>query len=174
MNYLVMGPWFHSQINRQGRALGPFVGPPTPPQWRRDVLLPFFNQYLKAGAPRADTPPVWVYDTGADHWDRFSTWPTSCEQGCTSVSKPLYLDAGGKLSFSPRTREKAERSDEYVSDPAKPVPYRPRPILEKDGSGWRTWLLDDQRFVDGRPDVLTFVSDPLSAPMKLSGGPSST
>ena len=170
MNYLVMGPWFHSQINRQGRAIGPFVwGSDTTEQWRRDVLLPFFNQYLKPGSTKADTPPVWIYDTGADRWDSFQKWPLSCEEGCTHTSKALYLTADGKLSFNaPETG--AKQYDEYVSDPAKPVPYRPRPVTDE-GGGWRTWLLTDQRFVDGRPDVLTYESAPLTAPMKLAGEP---
>ncbi|HTZ49757.1 MAG TPA: CocE/NonD family hydrolase [Verrucomicrobiae bacterium] len=175
MNFLVMGPWFHSQVNRQGRALGPFVwATDTSNQWRHDVMLPFFNQYLKPDSPKADTPSVWIYDTGADHWDRLNTFPTSCEQGCSFSTKPLYFAPGGKLSFSaPERQEEAARYSysEFVSDPAKPVPYRPRPILERDSTGWRTWLVTDQRFVDGRPDVLTFVSDPLPEPMKLSGEP---
>jgi putative CocE/NonD family hydrolase len=173
LNFLVMGPWFHSQINRQGRGLGPFIwATDTANQWRRDVMVPFVNQYLKTGAPKVNMPRVWVYDTGADRWDRLDTFPTSCESGCSVASKPLYFGSGGKLSFSPpANHEKAERYTEFVSDPAKPVPYRPRPILENDETGWRTWLLTDQRFVDGRPDVLTFVSDTLSAPMKLSGEP---
>jgi uncharacterized protein len=173
MNFLTMGPWFHSQINRQGRGLGPFLwANDTANQWRREVMVPFFNQYLKPGAPKADTPPVWVYDTGADRWDRFETYPTSCEKGCSVTSKPIYFGAGGKLSFSaPGGGAKEERYTEFVSDPGKPVPYRPRPILEKDGTGWRTWLVMDQRFVDGRPDVVTFVSEPLPAAMKLSGEP---
>ncbi|MGC9223464.1 MAG: CocE/NonD family hydrolase [Terracidiphilus sp.] len=170
MNYLVIGPWFHSQINRQGRAIGPFVwATDTAEQWRRDVLLPFFNQYLKPGSPRADTPPVWIYDTGADHWDALRKWPLSCEKGCADASKPLYLEAGGELSFSaPATG--APAYDEYVSDPAKPVPYRPRPVVGE-GGAWRTWLLTDQRFVDGRPDVLSYETAPLAAPMKLAGEP---
>jgi putative CocE/NonD family hydrolase len=173
LNFLVMGPWFHSQINRQGRGLGPFVwGADTANQWRREVMVPFVNQHLRTGAPKVDTPPVWVYDTGADHWDRLNTFPTSCESGCSVLSKPLYFGSSGKLSFnSPGEKEKSEQYTEFVSDPAKPVPYRPRPILDKDNNGWRTWLVMDQRFVDGRPDVLTFVGDPLSAPMKLSGEP---
>ena len=173
MNFLVMGPWFHSQINRQGRGLGPFVwATDTANQWRREVMVPFFNQYLKPDAPKADTPPVWVYDTGADQWDRLTTFPTSCEQGCSVPSKRLYLAHGGNLSFTaPDHVDNAARYSEFVSDPAKPVPYRPRPILERDNTGWRTWLVTDQRFVDGRPDVLTFVSEPLSAPIKLSGEP---
>jgi uncharacterized protein len=171
MNYLVIGPWFHSEINRQGRAIGPLVwATDTAEQWRRDVLLPFFNQYLKPGSPKADTPPVWIYDAGADRWDTYQKWPLSCPTGCTHTSKPLYLEANGKLSFHPPEAGTA-RYDQYVSDPAKPVPYRPRPVLANDGGAWRTWLLDDQRFVDGRPDVLTWETAPLTAPMKLAGEP---
>ncbi|MDE1163096.1 MAG: CocE/NonD family hydrolase [Acidobacteriaceae bacterium] len=172
-NYLVMGPWFHSQVNRPGRSLGPMTwSADTTEQWRRDVLLPFFNQHLKADAPKAKTPPVWIYDTGADHWDSLQTFPVSCEQGCGTPTKKLYLGANGKLGFeAPAGEGRGEKFTEYVSDPAKPVPYRPRPVLEKDGMAWRTWLVTDQRFVDGRPDVLTFVSEPLKTPMKLSGEP---
>ena len=173
MNYLVMGPWFHSQINRQGRGLGPFVwATDTAEQWRRDVLLPFFNQYLKDGAPKADTPPVWVYNTGEDHWDRLSAWPTSCEKGCAVPTKPMYLAAGGGISWDAPAKEgKGEKFDEYVSDPAKPVPYRPRPVDAADGTGWRTWLVTDQRFVDGRPDVLTYETEPLKEDLKVAGEP---
>jgi uncharacterized protein len=171
MNYLVMGPWFHSQINREGRALGPLTwATDTTAQWRRDVLLPFFNQYLK-GAPAPSTPPVFIYDTGADHWDKPKVFPASCEQGCPVPSKPLYLTAAGGLSFVQPTEMSTTKFDEYVSDPAKPVPYRPRPVDDADEMGWRTWLVTDQRFVDGRPDVLTYETEPLKEPMKLSGEP---
>ncbi len=173
MNFLVDGSLVSLPDQSAGTRIGPVHlgdGHSTPMAPRRDGAV--LNQYLKTGAPKANTPAVWVYDTGADHWDRLSIFPTSCESGCSVASKPLYLGPSGKLTFSgPAKEEKAERYTEFVSDPAKPVPYRPRPILDKDGSGWRTWLLTDQRFVDGRPDVLTFVSDPLSAPMKLSGEP---
>ncbi len=173
MNTLVMGPWFHSQVNREGRALGSLMwASDTTLQWRRDVLLPFFNQYLKDGAPKADTPGAFIYDTGADHWDKPAVFPASCEQGCPVPSRPLYLAAGGKLSFDkPGAEGKGERFDEYVSDPMKPVPYRPRPVDAADSVGWRTWLVTDQRFVDGRPDVLTYETEPLKEPMKLSGEP---
>ncbi len=175
MNMLVMGPWFHSQVNREGRALGTLTwASDTTAQWRRDVLLPFFNQYLKPGSPQAETPAVLIYDTGADHWDRPKVYPASCEQGCPTPSRPLYLTAGGGLSFDPPSKGKKtepERYDEYVSDPAKPVPYRPRPVDAADNTGWRTWLVTDQRFVDGRPDVLTYETEPLKEAMKLSGEP---
>jgi putative CocE/NonD family hydrolase len=172
MNHLVMGPWFHSQINREGRALGPLVwATDTAAQWRRDVLLPFFNQYLKPGAPAAATPAAWIYDTGADRWDRPTVFPESCEKGCPVESKPLYLAANGGLSFTAPTAGSEAKFDEYVSDPAKPVPYRPRPVDPADGTGWRTWLVTDQRFVDGRPDVLTYETEPLKEATKLSGEP---
>ena len=95
-------------------------------------------------------------------------FPAACEQGCPATSTPLYLAADGKLSFDQPSSSTA-KFDEYISDPAKPVPYRPRPVDDADGMGWRTWLVTDQRFVDGRPDVLTFETEPLKEPMKLSG-----
>ena len=172
-NFLVMGPWRHSQVNYDGYSLGPLLwNGNTTEQFRRDVLLPFFNQYLMDNAPKADTPPVLIYNTGENHWDRFKSWPLSCEQGCPNTSRPLYLTANGSLSFdSPDVT--ATKYDEYVSDPSKPVPYRPRPILtyDADTDGWRHWLVDDQRFVDGRTDVLTYVSEPLTAPLRVSGVP---
>jgi putative CocE/NonD family hydrolase len=171
MNHLVMGPWFHSQVNREGRSLGTLTwATDTTAQWRREVLLPFFNQYLKPGAAAAATPSVYIYDTGLDHWDEPKVFPASCEAGCPVKSTPIYLSAAGSLSFEAPT-SKTERFDEYVSDPAKPVPYRPRPIDAADAMGWRTWLVTDQRFVDGRPDVLTYVSEPLKQAVKLSGEP---
>ncbi len=174
INHLVMGPWFHSQVNREGRSLGTLTwATDTTAQWRREVLLPFFNQYLKPNAPVAQTPAVWIYDTGADHWDTPKTYPAACEQNCPVVSKPIYLAANGTLSFTAPTNKKSPKSDydEYASDPAKPVPYRPRPVDSADRTGWTTWLITDQRFVDGRPDVLTYITEPLTAPMKLSGEP---
>lgn len=170
-NFLVMGPWRHSQVNRLGYSLGIFKWEgDTTMQYRRDVLLPFFNQYLVEGAHKADTPPVLIYNTGEKKWERYKSWPPSCEENCPHKSKPLYLTAGGGLSFENTASEKTP-FDEYVSDPAKPVPYRPRPIVASDGDGWGNWLVEDQRFVDGRPDVLTYVSEPLTAPLKLSGAP---
>jgi putative CocE/NonD family hydrolase len=171
MNYLVMGPWRHSQVNYDGSTLGPMKWDgDTALQFRRDVLLPFFNQYLKDGAPKADTPPVLIYNTGENHWDRFTHWPLSCDHGCDSTSRPLYLLADGRVSFDAPKADDA-KYDEYVSDPAKPVPYQPRPVVGSDHEAWTRWLLNDQRFVDGRPDVLTYVSAPLSSPLRVSGAP---
>jgi uncharacterized protein len=170
-NYLVMGPWRHSQVNSTGFSLGPLLWDgDTTLQFRRDVLLPFFNQYLLDGAPKADTPPVLIYNTGENHWDRFKSWPLSCDQGCANKSRPIYLQANGTLSFD-APDSATSKFDEYVSDPSKPVPYRARPVVDSDDDAWRHWLIDDQRFVDGRPDVLTYVSEPLTTPLRLSGAP---
>jgi putative CocE/NonD family hydrolase len=170
-NYLVMGPWRHSQVNYDGFSLGPLQWEgDTTQQFRRDVLVPFFNQYLLDNAPKADTPPVLIYNTGENHWDRLKSWPLSCGQGCSSKSQPLYLTANGILSFE-TPKYGATEYDEYVSDPSKPVPYRTRPVFDGDGDAWKHWLVDDQRFVDGRPDVLTYVTEPLTTPLRVSGAP---
>jgi uncharacterized protein len=170
MNYLVMGPWRHSQVNYDGYNLGPLRwNGNTTLQFRRDVLLPFFNQYLLDNAPKADTPPVLIYNTGENHWDRFSSWPLSCGSACMNKPRALYLAGAGKLSFQPP--ESSTNYDEYVSDPSKPVPYLPRPVYAEDEDAWRTWLVKDQRFVDGRPDVLTYVTEPLTTPVRVSGRP---
>ncbi len=178
MNFLVMGPWRHSGVNYDGYSLGPLRWEgDTALQFRRDVLKPFFDQYLKDGAPKADTPPVLIYNTGENHWDRLKSWPLACDSGCSAKSKPLYLSAGFGLSFAapeaPAGRDaKASKGyDEYVSDPAKPVPYQPRPVRFADTEAWRRWLLMDQRSVVDRPDVLAYVTPPLTEPVRISGAP---
>jgi putative CocE/NonD family hydrolase len=171
-NFLVMGPWRHSQVNYDGYSLGPLLWDgDTALQFRREVLLPFFNQYLLDGAPKADTPPVFIYNTGENHWDRFKSWPLSCAQGCPNKSRPLYLTANGSLSFEVPLASATTQFDEYVSDPSMPVPYKVRPVPPNDADGWRRWLVDDQRFVDGRQDVLTYETEPLTAPVRVSGAP---
>ena len=170
MNYLVMGPWRHSQVNYDGYSLGPLRWKGnTTLQFRRDVLLPFFNQYLVDNAPKANTPPVFIYNTGENHWDRFTSWPWSCDSGCLNKPRALYLAAEGRLSLQPS--ESGANYDEYVSDPSKPVPYLPRPVYAEEEDAWRTWLVKDQRFVDGRPDVLTYETEPLTTPLRVSGRP---
>ena len=176
MNYLVMGPWRHSGVNAEGYSLGPLRWDgDTALQFRRDVLKPFFDQYLKDGAKKADTPPVFIYNTGENHWDRLAQWPLACEKGCATTSKPLYLTAGLGLSFTSPTTADASGGrtfDEYVSDPSKPVPYLPTPVSFANGDLWRRWLLVDQRAVAStRPDVLSYMTPPLTAPVRISGAP---
>jgi putative CocE/NonD family hydrolase len=170
-NYLVMGPWRHSGANYDGSTLGPlaFDGD-TALQWRRDVLKPFLDQYLKPGAPKADTPRAFIYNTGENHWQRFADWPLACDHGCPATLKPLYLRSGFSLAFAPPPAGDGA-GDAYVSDPAKPVPYLPRPVRFADGDAWRRWLVTDQRLIADRPDVLTYETEPLTAPVRLGGAP---
>jgi uncharacterized protein len=169
-NDLVMGPWRHSQVNYDAYNLGPLRWDgDTALQFRRDVLRPFFDQYLKTGAAKVDTPPVFIYNTGENHWDRLRNWPLACEQGCAAPLKPLYLQAGFGLGFNQPSDHNA--SDAYVSDPAKPVPYVPRPVRFADAERWHTWLVTDQRSVADRTDVLTYETPVLDAPVRISGAP---
>jgi putative CocE/NonD family hydrolase len=170
-NYLVMGPWRHSQVNYDGYNLGSLKWDgDTALQFRRDVLKPFFDQYLKAGAPKAATPPVFIYNTGENHWDRLKTWPLACERECAAPMKPLYFQTGFGLGFD-RPTAPGGVADTYVSDPAKPVPYIPRPVRFADRERWQTWLVSDQRSVADRTDVLTYQTPVLTAPVRISGAP---
>ncbi len=165
-NHLVMGPWRHSQINREGRSLGPFQwNGDTAQQFREDMILPYFNQYLKDG-PAVTLPAAAIYNTGENHWDKFATWPLACETGCAAPLKPIYLQEGGALGFG----NAATGGDSYVSDPSKPVPHLPRPVNFGDGR-WGDWLVSDQRGVDGRPDVMTYTTEALTTPVRVSGAP---
>ncbi len=170
-NYLVMGPWRHSQVNYDAYNLGPLKWEgDTAEQFRRDVLRPFFDQYLKTGAAAANTPHAFIYNTGENHWDRFNSWPPACEKGCASPMKPLYLQADFGLGFDKPTASDVA-ADVYVSDPAKPVPYIPRPVRFSDGERWRQWLVSDQRSVADRTDVLTYQTSMLTSPVRISGEP---
>jgi putative CocE/NonD family hydrolase len=165
-NFLVMGPWRHSQVNRDGRSLGPFQWDgDTAAQFREQMVLPLFDQYLKDG-PAANLPQAAIYNTGENHWDRLANWPLACESGCAAPLKPIYLQADGGLGFD----KAAGGGDSYVSDPAKPVPHLPRPVNFKDGR-WGDWLVSDQRGSDGRPDVMTYTTPVLTAAMRVSGAP---
>ena len=168
-NYLVFGPWYHSQANHFGWNTGPFrwTGD-SAEQFRRDIILPFFDQYLKDG-PNANLPHVVIYNPAEGAWQHFDTWPSACEKGCKQPLKPLYLQADFTLSFDkPRA---SLQGDSYVSDPARPVPFIPRPLQFDNHDTWRTWLVRDQRFVDGRTDILTYETAPLTAPLKIEGAP---
>jgi putative CocE/NonD family hydrolase len=170
-NYLVMGPWRHSQVNADAYNLGPLKWDgDTALQFRRDVLKPFFDQYLKQDQPKTETPPVFIYNTGENHWERLKNWPLSCEKGCAAPLKPLFLQSGFRLGFD-KPSSSAPAADSYVSDPSKPVPYLPRPVRFSDGDRWRQWLVSDQRTVADRTDVLTYQTPALTAPIRISGAP---
>jgi putative CocE/NonD family hydrolase len=172
--FLVMGPWHHGQEIKEGSALGAIrFSSDTALTFRREILRPFLDQYLKDGAPKADVSPVIAFETGTNTWRRLPAWPAGCASGCTVKPTPFYLSSGGKLSVAP-PKPGDTAFDEYVSDPTKPVPFHARPIVPESfdkGQSWREWLVTDQREASGRPDVAVFVSDVLNAPVKISGQP---
>jgi putative CocE/NonD family hydrolase len=168
---LVLGPWHHGQEIGEGSSLGAlkFHGD-TALYFRQEILRPFLARYLKDGAPQSEVAPVSAFETGTNRWQRLPSWPAGCETGCTVRLTPLYLRAGLKLGFAvPKSGDGAY--EEYVSDPAKPVPFVSRPVRISDAAIWKYWLVSDQREASGRPDVLAFVSDVLTQPTKISGQP---
>jgi putative CocE/NonD family hydrolase len=169
--FLVMGPWHHGQEIREGSSLGAIkFNSDTALYFRQEILRPFLDHYLKDDAPKMNVAPVTAFETGTNKWRQLKAWPAGCatnEGGCTIKATPLYLNAGLTVSFQ-MSRADGPGYEEYVSDPAKPVPYRARPI---DATSWSRWLVDDQREQSGRPDVLVFKSDVLKAPVKISGEP---
>jgi putative CocE/NonD family hydrolase len=172
--FLVMGPWHHGQEIADGSALGPLrFGSDTALYFRREILRPFLDRYLKDGAGKADVAPVNAFETGTNAWRRLNAWPSGCDIGCTVTPSPLYLRADAALRFeAPAAGDRP--FDEYVSDPAKPVPFRARPIQPVGYSStltWAQWLVDDQREASGRPDVLALSSDVLTRAVKISGQP---
>jgi putative CocE/NonD family hydrolase len=159
--FLHIGPWRHSGANHYGFDLGAltFTGD-TAREWRVKFVKPFFDHHLK-GAPDPKTPPVLTYATGINEWQTSPRWPAN-------AATPVYLAADGVATFDkPRT---AGRED-YVSDPAKPVPFIPRPIDMGDATQWKPWLIRDQRFVSDRPDVASWKSAPLTQSVHIMGAP---
>jgi putative CocE/NonD family hydrolase len=165
--FLVLGPWHHGQEIREGSALGAIkFNSDTALTFRKEILRPFLDQYLKDGAPKANVAPVTAFETGTNTWHRLSAWPRGCDNGCALKPTPLYLNAGLNAGFT--SKSAVPGYEEYVSEPPTPVPLRARPL---DGSSWSRWLVDDQREMSGRPDVLVFTSDVLKEPVKISGEP---
>lgn len=173
-NFLVIGPWRHGGSNSDGRSLGALrFDSDTGREFRRDILQPFLDHHLK-GARDAAIEPVTVYETGTSRWRHYDAWPRSCDDGCPWQPQRLYLRPDFSLGLSPvAAGDGDEPYDAYVSDPAKPVPYRIRPIrpIWAEDSTWREWLVDDQRFASSRTDVLVYVSDVLEEPVKIAGRP---
>ena len=167
LNFFVAGPWYHGQHFADGSGLGVLdFDENTAKRFRQDVLAPFLRRYLHGDAVPPPAP-VTVFETGTNRWREFDRWPPIEEQ------IEVYLQPEGNLAFTP---PKVDLSfTEFVSDPSKPVPYEPRPNwgIEYDNppsiTEWRRWLVEDQRFVDGRPDVLTWVSEPLTEPLTVRG-----
>jgi putative CocE/NonD family hydrolase len=159
--HLVIGPWRHSGANHSGYDLGAltFTGD-TALEWRTQYMKPFFDHWLK-GAADPHTPPALTYATGINQWQQSPRWPMG-------TATPLYLDANGTAGFE---RPAARGHDDYVSDPARPVPFIPRPIAMSDAAQWKPWLVRDQRFVSDRPDVVSWKTAVLDRPVHIMGAP---
>jgi len=167
LNFFVGGPWRHGQHFRDGSKLGDIVfDEDTAKRYREDILKPFLRRYLH-DEKDIEIAPVTVFETGNNRWRKFEQWPPKGE------TARLYLQDKGSLEFTAPANDSA--GTEYISDPDHPVPYAPRPnwALGYDNDGvyakWGRWLVEDQRFVDGRPDVVTWVSEPLEDPMTIRG-----
>jgi len=176
--FLVLGPWHHGQEIEDADSLGAIrFGSDTGTWFRQNVLRPFLDHYLRDDAPAdPQVAHVTAFETGVNRWQKLDAWPVA------PAMKPLYLEAGSRLSFSDSLAHAACIGDcadpgssaftEYVADPAKPVPFRARPsqpIGYDVPLTWPEWLVDDQREDSGRPDVVSFTSDVLTTPVHILG-----
>ena len=169
LSYVVVGPWNHGGWNATtGQTLGAIdFGSPTSKYFREQVQAPWFAYWLKDKG-RLDQPEALTFEAGTNQWRRWNSWPPRQQ----TTDRHLYFHAGGKLSFDRPVAADADSFDAYVSDPAHPVPYRHRPIQATyfpGGSNWYTWLLEDQRFVADRADVLSWETEPLEADVTVAG-----
>ena len=162
-NYFVAGPWNHGQWGGDGRRLGAIdFGSDTSAHYRDRIFQPWFDYWLRdQGTLRL--AEATTFETGTNEWREYDSWPP--RQGVEM--RKLYFGEGRRLSFDAPA---GAGYDEYVSDPSNPVPYRPRPIPPTyPGQEWKVWLVQDQRFVDHRPDVLTWQTDPLPEDVRIAG-----
>ncbi len=163
INFLALGPWRHGSWAQTTRHLGALqYGEPIGLEFRRDIEAKFFAKYLK-DEPGFDVEDTVSFQTGSNAWKRYSHFPP-----LEATDMPLHLEGDGKASWDD---PKAESKTSYVSDPANPVPYRERPIQPTYGPGskWYTWLVADQRFVDGRKDVAVWKLPVLKKDLIVTG-----
>ena len=167
-NFMVAGPWFHGEWQSpKGESIGiiPFGGHETAREFREMIEAPFFRYYLHGVGEK----PTWkanIFQSGSNTWHTYAVWPPK-----EAKTTKLYFHVDGSLSFTESGKSAGAKTfREYVSDPANPVPYRQRPISPTYPAGdWRTWEVADQRFVDHRPDVLSYVSAPLEHDLVITG-----
>jgi putative CocE/NonD family hydrolase len=163
-NLIAAGPWYHGAWRHSVSSLGPIpLGQDTAQAYRQLIEAPFFAYWLHDKGSK----PEWsatIFQTGTNRWRTYQSWPPQ------STSSSLYFHADGSLSFDVPTASERGAHRDYISDPANPVPYRQRPISPTyEGGDWPTWESADQRFVDHRPDVLTYVSAPLAEDLSIAG-----
>jgi uncharacterized protein len=167
LNYLVVGPWNHGGWGRDtGDHLGPIsFDSSTSKYFRYDVQAKWFAYFLKDKG-KLDFPEALTFESGSNQWRKWNSWPPKSE----IQERKLYFEANNTLTFD--QPKSADGFDSYDSDPSHPVPYRHRPIQTTyfpAGSQWPTWLVEDQRFVDDRPDVLTLATPPLKSDVTIAG-----
>ncbi len=168
-NFLVVGPWNHGGWSRgDGNRLGNIdFGMPAARYYREQIQAPFFAWFLKDKGP-LQQPEALTFEAGAGGWRSWDAWPPLAR----TDARNLYVHDAGRLSFQPPADEADGAFDSYLSDPAHPVPYRHRPIPPTyfpGGSGWTTWLVEDQRFVDDRPDVVGWETETLTSDVAIAG-----
>ena len=168
-NFLVVGPWNHGGWSRQpGDHLGPIpFDSATAKYFREEVQAPWFAHFLKDRGT-LDLPEALTFETGTNRWRRWDSWPPRAK----TAERRLYFGPDETLSFERPTTDADDAFDQFVSDPAHPVPYRQRPIQATyfpGGSKWSTWLVEDQRFVDDRDDVLSWETGPLEEDLTIAG-----
>ena len=179
--YLVIDLWFHHQQRFDGSAIGQIrFGSDTAEYFRKYLVRPFFDHYLKDDAPPLRLAQVTAFETGTNHWEQLTTWPSGCSSGCSIATQKLYLQSGGNLRLggSPRSRKAARQRPISIPIvcriPACRCPSYPATQVHiggDEGARWQTWLVSDQRDVAARPDVLSFSTPVLTEPLKISGEP---
>ncbi len=168
-NFLVVGPWNHGGWSRQpGDRLGAIAFDSASAKYfRDDVQAPWFAYYLKDKG-KLDQPEALTFEAGTNRWRRWDAWPPRANV----EDRPLYCGPDETLSFQRPATDSNDAFDAFVSDPAHPVPYRHRPIQPTyfpGGSKWYEWLVEDQRFVDDRNDVLSWETGPLDKDLSIAG-----
>ena len=174
--FMALGPWNHGGWGGPGDSLGGefgkvSFGEKTGEEYRKTIEFPFFEKYLK-GRSGFDLAGVASYRTGVNHWERYAAWPPVSG----FVKQSLYLEQGGGLAVEDKKLAGNAKASQievgtYVADPASPVPYRNRPVQATYGTGskWRTWLVEDQRFVEGRKDLAEFKGPVLEQDATVTG-----
>ncbi len=165
--FLVLGPWNHGGWSTAAKDLGPIdFGVATGDEYRERFEAPFFEFYLK-GRPGFALQDTASFRTGVNKWQRYEAWPPQKD----FTAKKLYLAADRKLTQAPPTGTYDVKAAAYIANPADPIPYRHRPIQPTygEGSTWRTWLAEDQRFVSERKDLANFETAPLDHDVTVTG-----
>ncbi len=160
-NAIVIGPWYHGQWARDsGRTVGKLdFGINSSEEYQSRILFPFFEGHLK-GTGWAGHPKAWVFETGSNHWRTYDTWPPK-----ESAPRSIYLGAGKTLSFSSPRAGSGPEYEEWATDPAHPMPFVPANSTDMDPD----YMAQDQRFADGRADLVTYHGEPLTEDFTIAG-----